>query len=101
MSIRLLQLPRLKSVSLVFLKYESKVANNVAVRILRHELVQSRYSRIYDYLSAAQFSRLSYSYSEMKLVLRWYALKHTYFRLIKILIFRIISYTNIDVIPEN
>jgi len=55
MSIRLLQLPRLKSVSLVFPKYESKVANSVAVRILRHELIQSRYSRVYDYLSVAQF----------------------------------------------
>ncbi|MGA7006961.1 MAG: hypothetical protein WBY28_07795, partial [Nitrososphaeraceae archaeon] len=78
-----------------------KVSNNVAVRILRHELVQSRYSRIYDYLSAAQFSSLSYSYSEMKLLLRWYAIKHIYFRLLKILIFSIISYSNIDVIPEN
>lgn len=37
----------------------------------------------------------------MKLVLRWYALKHTHDRLIKILIFRIISYTNIDIIPEH
>lgn|SRR6478752_6600597 len=100
MSIRLLQLPRLKSVSLVFLKYESKVANSVAVRILRHELIQSRYSRVMiTYL--LHNSSLSYSYSEMKLVLRWYALKHTYDRLIKILIFRIISYTNIDIIPEH